>query len=104
MSEGDLHRRLLVFAAFQGALTTLIGFGGLLVFKQGGAIATVHYTLWMLSASMLGSVVPYALGRWISVQVRHLVRLCFALPAVLLWWADGRPTLLALAGGSSFPI
>lgn len=99
VAEGDLHRRLLPFVAFQGAVSTLIGFGGLLVFVQDGALATVHFAVSLLTATVFAITVPYLLGRWMPMQVRHVVRLCFAIPAVLLWWADGRPVLLAVACG-----
>ena len=92
--------RMLLFVVFQGASATLMGFGALLVYTQGGAAATVYYTVWMLTTVVVTLSLPFVVGRWFQVSVAQVVRLCFALPAVLLWWADEQPLLLALAGGS----
>jgi len=91
--------RLLPFVALQGALSTVVGFGAWLVYGQGGGTATVQYALVLLTAAVLAISLPYALGRWLQLAVATWVRLCFAVPALLLWWADGRPLLLAVALG-----
>ncbi len=94
-----LERQLLPFVAFQGAFTTLAGFGALLVYQAGGMAASVQYTAWMLGIAMLSIMSPFVLGRALRLRGKRLVRLSFAVPAVALWWADGQPMLLALSFG-----
>jgi len=95
-----LESQLLPFVAFQGAFATLAGFGALLVYAQGGVVASVEYTAWMLGIAMLSILSPFVLGRPLKLRGKRLVRLSFAVPAIALWWADGNPMLLALSTGS----
>jgi hypothetical protein len=94
-----LERQLAPFLAVQASLSTLVGFGAVLVYAEAGMAATVHYTLLMLTVTMAGTVLAYASGRRWRVDARRLVRAAFALPGVLLWWADGQPAVLAVAVG-----
>lgn len=94
-----LENQLLPFVAFQGAFSTLAGFGALLVYAQGGIAASVQYTAWMLGIAMLSILSPFVLRRPLKLRGKRLVRLSFAVPAIALWWADGNPMLLALSMG-----
>ena len=94
-----LERQLLPFVAFQGAFSTLAGFGALLVYTQGGMAASVQYTACMLGIAMLSILSPFVLGRALRLRGKRLVRLSFAVPAIALWWADDQPLLLALSTG-----
>ena len=95
-----LERRLLPFVALQGLLTTLGGFAGVFVYAHGGMPATVRYAGLMLTVALLGVLLPYALGGLWRLRCERLVQLAFAVPAALLWFAEGRPDLLALAFGA----
>ncbi len=99
MKISPLERQLLPFLAVQASLSTLVGFGAVLVYAEGGMAATVAYTLVMLTVAMAGTVLAYALGRAWRLDSRRLARAAFLLPALLLWWAEGRPVVLALAVG-----
>jgi len=94
-----LEKRLLPFIACQGAMSTLIGFGSVLVFAQLGMAGSVAYTALMLTVAMGGIVLPLILGRFLTLRPARLIQLAFACPALLLWFADGRPWVLALATG-----
>ncbi|MEY8878590.1 MAG: hypothetical protein AB9M60_18940 [Leptothrix sp. (in: b-proteobacteria)] len=94
-----LERQLFPFLALQAALSTLVGFGAVLVCAEFGVATTVHYTLILLAAAMAGPVLAFGCGHRLRLDSRALVRGAFALPALLLPWADGRPVLLALALG-----
>lgn len=99
MKISPLERQLAPFLAVQASLSTLVGFGAVLVYAAGGMAATVGYTLVMLTVAMAGTVLAYALGRAWRLDSRRLARAAFLLPALLLWWAEGRPMVLALAVG-----
>ncbi|MEX8495830.1 hypothetical protein, partial [Sphaerotilus sp.] len=93
-----LERRLLPFLACQGAFSTLIGFAAVLVFAHSGWTASVVYTAMMLTVAMGCIVLPFALGRRLSLRPAHLIRAGFLCPALLLPVA-GHVPLLALAVG-----
>jgi hypothetical protein len=99
MNPSSLERRLLPFIACQGAFSTLAGFGAVLVFAQGGMAGSVMYTACMLTVAMLGINVPLALGQRLQLRTARQVQVAFMLPALLLWFADGQPLILALAMG-----
>jgi nitrate/nitrite transporter NarK len=99
MTLTPLQRRLLPFLVAQAGLSTLVGFGTVLVYAQAGMATTVAYILTLLTCVMLGIVVPYAVGRRWTVRLPRVAQLAFALPALLLPWSDGRPMLLAIAVG-----
>lgn len=99
MKISPLERQLMPFLAVQASLSTLVGFGAVLVYAAGGMAATVAYTLGMLTVAMAGTVLSYAAGRLLRLDSRRLARAAFLLPALLLWWAEGRPMVLALAVG-----
>ena len=99
MPGTPLARRLAPFLIVQASLSTLVGFGAVLVYAGAGMAATVHYTLLMLTVTMAGIVTAYACGRVWPVDSARLVRAAFAVPGLLLWWADGRPAVLAVAVG-----
>lgn len=103
----DLARSLLVFTGFQGAMTTFLGFGAVMVYAEHGAATTVHYVSWFMTCVMLGMVLPPAWQAW---RQRHSpqhqpwsalvwVRCSFALPAVLLPFSVRWPELQAIAAG-----
>ncbi|MFM1906992.1 MAG: hypothetical protein RLZZ591_669 [Pseudomonadota bacterium] len=99
MQSRSLERSLLPFIACQGAFSTLAGFGAVLVFDQGGMSGSLSYTASMLTVAMLGITVPMALGRRLQWRTARIVQTAFGLPALLLWFAEGRPLVLALAMG-----
>lgn len=92
-------RRMLPFVAVQAAFTSLGGFAGVFVQAEHGSAAVMRYAAVMLGTTALVTVLAYAGGRLLSLTPRRLVQLGFALPALLLPFADGRPDLLALAFG-----
>ena len=87
------------FIALQAAVSALGGFAGVFVFAAHGAAAVARYAAVMLACAALSIVLSYALGMRLRISGRRLLQAGFALPAALLWWADGRPDLLALAFG-----
>ena len=99
MNPSSLERRLLPFIACQGAFSTLAGFGAVLVFAQGGMAGSVLYTASMLTVAMLGINLPLVLGERLQWRTARLVQAAFLLPALLLWFAEGQPLVLALAMG-----
>ncbi len=96
---GDFERRMRPFIALQAAVSAIGGFAGVFVQAQHGAAATTRYAAIMLTAIALCIVLSYAFGPRLRLSGRRLLRAGFALPAALLWWAEGRPDVLALAVG-----
>lgn len=94
-----LARQLRLFVALHGACNPLIGFGGMLVLRDGGMAALVQYTGLMLAAIVAGVASAFVLGQRLGWRAQTLARVGFLCPAVLLWWAQGRPVVLALAVG-----
>ncbi len=99
MQLSPLERRLLPFIAVQAALSTLVGFGAVLVHAEGGVQATVTYTLLMLSAVMAGLALAYASGALWRVDSRRMGGAAMLLAAGVLPFAHRHPGLLALAVG-----
>jgi len=96
---GDFERRMRPFITLQASVTPLGAFGAVFVQAGHGTAAVARFAMWMLAAAALGTVLTYVLGTHWRISARRMVRAGFALPAVALWWADGRPELLALAFG-----
>jgi hypothetical protein len=94
-----LHRKILPLAALQGALSTLAGFGGVLVYRQHGMQGTMAYITWMMLFIALATISPFVVGRVLKLHGKRVVRLAFAVPAVALCFAQDRPIVLALATG-----
>jgi hypothetical protein len=94
-----LHRRIRAFVGVQACLSTLVGFGPVLVYAENGLIATVHYTFLMLTATMAGTVLAYASSALWRVDARRMAYAALVVPLLGLGFAQGRPTLLALAVG-----
>jgi hypothetical protein len=99
MPFSPLERRLLPFIAVQAGLSTLVGFGAVLVHAEGGIVATVTYTLLLLSSAMAGLVLVYASGVWWKLDSRRMASAAMLLAAGLLPFAHHHPGLLALAVG-----
>ncbi|MDP4301185.1 hypothetical protein [Leptothrix discophora] len=99
MQLSPLERRLLPFIAVQASLSTLVGFGAVLVHAEGGIVATVTYTLLMLSAVMAGVVLGYGSGAVWRIDSRRLAMAAMLLAAGVLPFAHRHPGLLALAVG-----
>ncbi|RZS54414.1 hypothetical protein [Sphaerotilus mobilis] len=99
MQLSPLERRLLPYIAVQAGLSTLVGFGAVLVHAEGGIEATVVYTLLMLSAVMAGLVLVYASGALWRVDSRRMGMAAMLLAASVLPFAHRHPGLLALAVG-----
>lgn len=97
---GDFERRMRPFITLQASVTPLGAFGAVFVQAGHGTPAVARFAMLMLAAAALGTVLTYALGKRWRISARRMVQVGFALPAVLLWWADGRPDLLALAFGA----
>ena len=93
------ERRLLPFVGLQGCVATLGGFAGVFAYAQGGMAATVRYAALMLGSAALSIALAYALGAVVRLRCATLLRAAFLVPAVLLWFADGRPDVLGLAFG-----
>lgn len=97
---GDFERRMRPFITLQASVTPLGAFAAVFVQAGHGTLAVARFAMLMLAAAALGTVLTYAVGsRW-RISARRVVQIGFALPAVMLWWADGRPDLLALAFGA----
>ncbi|MEY4749499.1 MAG: hypothetical protein RIQ60_1713 [Pseudomonadota bacterium] len=94
-----LQRRLLPFIVAQSAQSTLLGFAGVFVYTDGGMAAAMNYITVFLSAVLISITLPFALGRWWRMPVGRVVQAGFALPALLLPWAAGRPMLLGVTVG-----
>lgn len=94
-------RRLLPFVAFQGAMSTMIGFATVVVAGQAGTGGALRFTALLLTVTMACIVVPFRLaaGRH-APGVAAMVRAGFAVPALGLPWAAGRPDLLAAVLGA----
>ena len=90
------------FIALQAAVMALLGFAGVFVQAAHGATALARYTGLMLATTAAATVLSYALGMRMNISAKRLVQAGFAVPAALLWWADGRPELLALTFGTFF--
>ncbi len=99
MQLSPLERRLLPYIAVQAGLSTLVGFGAVLVHAEGGVVATVTYTLVMLSAVMAGLSLVYASGALWRVDSRRMGWAAMLLAATVLPFAHRHPALLALAVG-----
>ncbi|MEY2655234.1 MAG: hypothetical protein RLZZ524_2262 [Pseudomonadota bacterium] len=99
MPFSPLERRLLPYIAVQAGLSTLVGFGAVLVHAEGGVQATVTYTLLMLSAVMAGLALVYASGALWRVDSRRMGWAAMLLAAGVLPFAHRHPGLLALAVG-----
>jgi hypothetical protein len=96
---GEFERRMRPFITLQAAVTALGAFAGVFVHAGHGGAAVARYAALMLATAALSIVLTYAAGtRW-RISAAHMLQAGFALPAVLLWWADGRPDLLAFAFG-----
>ena len=100
LPTSPFERRMRPFIALQAAVTALGSFAGVFVHAGHGAPGVARYAGLMLGIASLCIVLSFALGMWMRVTSRRLVQLGFALPGLLLWWADGRPDVLALALGS----
>ena len=98
-SSGDFERRVRPFIALQASVSALGAFAGVFVFADHGAAAVVSYVALMLTAAASAIVLSFALGMRLRIPAVRLVQAGFALPALLLWWVDGRPEVLALAIG-----
>jgi hypothetical protein len=96
----DFEQRMRPFIALQAAVTPLGAFAAVFVQARHGSEAVARFAMLMLAAAALGTVLTYALGQRWRISARHMVQAGFALPAVLLWWAEGRPDLLALTFGA----
>ena len=99
MLVSDFERRMRPFVALQAAVAALGGFTGVFVYASHGAAAVARYAALMYGTTGLALVLAFALGMRLRVSATRLVQAGFALPALLLWWVDGRPDLLALAIG-----
>jgi hypothetical protein len=100
LSPGDFERRMRPFIALQAGVSALGGFAGVFVHAAHGAAAVARYAALMLATTALSIVLTYALGRHWCISPQRMLRAGFVLPAALLWWADGRPDLLAFAFGA----
>jgi hypothetical protein len=100
LSPGTFERCMRPFIALQAGMTALGGFAGVFVHADHGAAAVVRYAALMLATTALSIVLTYALGRHWRISPQRMLRAGFALPAALLWWADGRPDLLAFSFGA----
>ena len=85
--------------ALQASVTALGAFAGVFVHAGHGAAAVARYASLMMATAALSIVLTYAAGKRWRISARRMLRAGFSLPAVLLWWADGRPDLLALSVG-----
>lgn len=98
--SGEFERRMRPFIALQAAVTALGAFAGVFVQADQGGAAVARYAALMLTAAALGVVLTYAAGSHWRISAARMLQAGFALPAVLLWRADGRPNLLGLAFGA----
>lgn len=87
------------FIALQAAVSALGAFASVFVQADHGAAALARYAAVMLTAAAASIVLSFALGMRLRIRPLRLMQAGFALPAALLWWAQGRPDLLALAFG-----
>ena len=87
------------FIALQASVAALGAFAGVFVQADHGAAALVRYVVLMLTVAAASTVLSLAAGMRVRISPTRLAQAGFALPAVLLWWADGRPDLLALSLG-----
>ena len=99
-SPQPLARRLLVFIALQGALSTFLALGSVVIVAEQGLSAAVTYSAWFLTAIVVSMVAPLWVSRWVTLPASILVRASFAVPAVCLPWSVGEPVLQACAMGS----
>ncbi len=96
----DFERRMLPFVGLQAAVSALGSFAGVFVHAGFGAAGVARYAAMMLGTASLLIVLSFALGMRMRISATRLIQAGFAVPAVLLWWADGRPDVLALSIGS----
>jgi len=95
----SLARRILVFVALQGAMSTFLALGSVVIVAEQGLSAAVTYSAWFVTAIAISLVAPLGLARWVRLSASTLVRASFAIPAVLLPWSLGEPQLQACAMG-----
>jgi hypothetical protein len=100
LSPTDFERRMRPFITLQAGVSALGAFAGVFVHAGHGAAAVARYAALMLATTALSVVLTYALGRHWRISPRRMLRAGFAVPAALLWWADGRPDLLAFNFGA----
>lgn len=93
------ERRMAPFIALQAAVSALSGFAGVFIQSRHGAAGVVRYAALMLGVAALGIVLSYAGGRWRRIEAAALVRMGFAVPLLLLPFAERDPAVLALAFG-----
>ncbi|WP_077037010.1 hypothetical protein [Pelomonas sp. KK5] len=99
MVVSNFERRMRPFVALQAAVASLGAFAGVFVYAGHGAAAVARYAALMYGTAGLSLVLAFAAGMRMPLKAARLAQAGFALPAALLWWADGRPDLLALAIG-----
>jgi hypothetical protein len=95
----SLARRLLVFVALQGAMSTFLALGSVVIVAEQGLSAAVTYSAWFVTAIAISLVAPFLVARWVPLSAGALVRASFAIPAVLLPWSVGQPEWQACAMG-----
>jgi hypothetical protein len=99
VGPGDFERRMRPFIALQAAVTALGAFAAVFVQADHGAQAVARYAALLILAAGASIVGSYAVGMRLRIGARRMLQAGFALPAVLLWFCEGRPDLLALALG-----
>jgi len=97
---GEFERRMRPFIVLQACVNSFGAFAGVFVQTAHGSAALVRFVALLLTTAALSLVTSYALGMRLTISPRRMVQAGFALPAVLLWWAEGRPDLLALGLGA----
>jgi len=91
---------LLGFVTLQGAMGTLAGFIGFFVVGNDDLGSVFGFTGRMLSYASLSALLAYALGPFVGLSGKWLMKLGFALPGVLLVSCSPTINMMALAFGS----
>jgi hypothetical protein len=100
LPTSSFERRMRPFIALQAGVSALGSFAGVFVYASHGSAGVARCVALMLGTASLCIIASFALGTRIRISSRRLIQLGFAVPALLLWWAEGRPDVLALAIGS----